>query len=157
MKIFDTGISLKHRRAPLQIFSALCDKKFSTENSDIPFLCIEFFNIRSFLKHWMVPPRIFSALWDKKIPTEKRETPHLLSIIFFHTRKYPKHRRDPLRSFFCSCEAKNYRESHDAPSYASKFSIPEFFWTTEGFSYEVFWYRETKNFRQEIVISPSHV
>ena len=42
-----------------------CGKDFSTEFSDIPFLCIKFFAIRNFLIHRSVPQRNFSVLWDK--------------------------------------------------------------------------------------------
>ena len=36
------------------------------------------------------------------------------------------------------------------PSYAWKFSIKEFFWNTEVFSDEIFWYSQTKTFRRKI-------
>ena len=42
LKIFDTRILSKHRRVLLRILSALWDKDFSTEFSDIPFLCRNF-------------------------------------------------------------------------------------------------------------------
>ena len=71
LKIFDTRIFSKHRSVLLQILSALWDKNFSTEFSDIPFLSIKFCAARNFLKHRTVPQRNFSVLWDKKNLNEK--------------------------------------------------------------------------------------
>ena len=120
-------------------FSVLYDWKFSTENREIPLLCIRFFDTQNFLKHWMVPLRIFSVLWDKKFSPEILVTPPppLLSITFFHTRNFLKHRKGSLQSFlvlwdkifstkpFCS------PDQLCSPSYAWKFPIPEFFWNTK--------------------------
>ena len=55
MRIFDTRILSKHRRVLLRNLSALWDKDFSKEFSDIPFLCIKFCHARKFLKHRSVP------------------------------------------------------------------------------------------------------
>ena len=44
MKIFDTRTFFKYRRIPLRNFSVLWDKKFSTENRDIPHFCIKYRN-----------------------------------------------------------------------------------------------------------------
>ena len=56
-------------------FSALWDKKFSTEFSDIRFFCISFCDTRNFLKHRSVPQRNFLLLWDQKFWTKSRDTP----------------------------------------------------------------------------------
>ena len=40
------------------------------------------------------------------------------------------------------------------PPYVWNISIPELFWSQEGFHYEVFRYSETTNFRQKNVTSP---
>ena len=74
LKIFGPRILSKHRRVLLRILSALWDKNFSTEFSDIP-LCIKFCDTRNFLKHRSVPQRNFSVLYDTKFSTEKRDTP----------------------------------------------------------------------------------
>ena len=66
-------------------FSALRDKKFSTELSDIRFLCIKFCDARIFLKHRSVPQRNFSVLCDKKFLTENViPPPSLMHKIFRH-------------------------------------------------------------------------
>ena len=44
MKFFDSRTFLIYRSVPQRNFSALWDKKFSTECRDIPFFCISFFN-----------------------------------------------------------------------------------------------------------------
>ena len=65
MEISDTRIFLTYKRVLLRIFSALWDKKISTENSDIPFLFIKFFDTRNFLKQRSVPQRNFLVLRQK--------------------------------------------------------------------------------------------
>ena len=62
LKLFDTRVLSKHRRVLLRILSVLWDKDFSTEFSDIPFLCIKFCDAWNFLKHRSVPQRNFSVL-----------------------------------------------------------------------------------------------
>ena len=98
----------QHRRVPLQNVSALWDKKFSPENLDTPpppLLIHKLFRYRKFseTQHGRVLQRNFSALWDKKFPTKNIDTPSphppsLLSINFFDTRTFVKHRRVPIRS-----------------------------------------------------------
>ena len=56
--------------------SALWDKNFSKEFSDIPLLCINSCDTRNFLKHRTVPQRKFLVVWQK-FSTEKRDTPSL--------------------------------------------------------------------------------
>ena len=69
--------------SPTNFFGTL-RQKISTENSDIPFLCIKFFDTQNFLKH--SPTKFFGTVRQKN-STEKHETPppplHLLSIKFF--------------------------------------------------------------------------
>ena len=87
----------KHRRVPLRSFSALSDKKFSTEPLDThpppPPLSIIFLATGNFLKqHRRVPLRSFSALWDKKFFRRKLLiSPPVLVINFFATRVFLKH------------------------------------------------------------------
>ena len=50
--------------SPTNFFGTVRQKK-STENSDIPFLCIKFFDTRNFLKHRSVPQRNFLVLRRK--------------------------------------------------------------------------------------------
>ena len=75
----------------------------------------------------------------------------LLSIIFFFdTKNFLENRRVPLQSFsFRSCETKNFDKTVKLPpSFAWKFSIPEFFRNTEVFFYE-FYRHWDKNFSTE--------
>ena len=81
-----TRTFLKHRMVPwrsffgpeifLRILSALWDKDFSKEFSDIPFLCMKFCDTPNFLKHRSVPQRNFPVQWDKKFWTKSRDTPY---------------------------------------------------------------------------------
>ena len=48
LKLFDARILSKHRRVLLRILSALWDEDFSTELSDITFLCIKFWYTKMF-------------------------------------------------------------------------------------------------------------
>ena len=77
--------------------------------------------------------------------------PNLLSINFFRTRKFLKHWRDPLRSFWVMWYKKLSTKLWCPPSYVWNFSIPEFFWRTDFFRHY-----ETKKVQQRIVICPSY-
>ena len=83
----------------VQSFSALWDKRFPTENSDIAFLCKRCFNTRIYLKHGKGPLRKFLALRGKIFSIGNSDMP-FLCIKFFDIRFFLKHRRVPLRKFF---------------------------------------------------------
>ena len=59
------------------------------------------------------------------------------------------------RKFFRTVRTKKLAKNPDTPN-IQKILIPERFWNTEGFSYQNFWYCETKKFQQKIVINPSY-
>ena len=59
---------------PYENFSALWDKKFSTENCDTPIMH-KIFRYPKFSETLKGCPRNFSALWDKKFSTENCDTP----------------------------------------------------------------------------------
>ena len=68
MKFLDNRTFLKYRRVPQRNLLALWAKKFPTENRDIPFLFINFFDT-SHLKLYEAldgSSRSFLVLWDKK-------------------------------------------------------------------------------------------
>ena len=67
-------------RYPKKLFGILRLQKSSTEGSDILFLCMKFFNTRSFSKHWRVSHKKFRYCESNKL-TQKRDNPHLLSIV----------------------------------------------------------------------------
>ena len=52
--------------SPTKLFGAM-RQKISTEISDIPFLCINFFDTRNFLKHQKIPQRNFLVLRQKTL------------------------------------------------------------------------------------------
>ena len=58
-KLFDARSFLKYRRDHLQSFSALWEKRFPTEISDITLLCKRSFDTRIFLKHGRIPYESF--------------------------------------------------------------------------------------------------
>ena len=64
-KFFDARFFLKHRMEHVQSLSALWDKGFPTEISDIPFLCRRCFDTRIYLKHRRGSLRHFLVLRDK--------------------------------------------------------------------------------------------
>ena len=65
--------------------------------------------------------------------------PLLLSLKIFHTRKFLKHRRVPLRTISVPWDKKNFdgKSWHRPLSSSQNFSIPESSWKTEGFLYEM--------------------
>ena len=68
-KFFDSRTFLIYRSVLQRNFSALWDKKFSTESRDIPFFCISFFDTWHLTLSETLDgsSRSFSLLWDKKI------------------------------------------------------------------------------------------
>ena len=71
--------------------------------------------------------------------------PSLLSIKFFPYQKFLETQNGSLAKFFRSCQKKNFDKTVKfPPSFARKFSIPEFFRHTEVFSYEFYRHCETK-------------
>ena len=105
-----------------------------------PLLCMKIFDKRIFLKHQSVLQWNIFVQWDKNSSTENRDTPPLPLIhkIFFPTRNFLKHRMVPWRSFFGPVRRENFDKTVKLPpSFAGKFSIPQFFRNTEVFSYEL--------------------
>ena len=139
-----------------KVFSTVGQNYFDGKSWYPPLLSsLTFFDTRNFLKLRRVPLRNFSALWDKTILTENRDTrPSLLSLTFFDTRNFLKLRKVPLRKFSALWDKIILTENRDTRpfSHPKHFSIPETFWTWEGFLYETFRHSETKQFWLKIVI-----
>ena len=74
-KFFDARKFLKHRTDHLQSFSALWEKRFPTDSSDLPFLFKRCFDTRIYLKHGRGPLRNISVLWDKNFEKKSWYTP----------------------------------------------------------------------------------
>ena len=101
----------QHRRVPLRIFSALWDKKNSTENLDTPPspLIHKLFRYRKFFEtqRRRFQLRNFSALWDKRFSTENLDTPPPLSKNFLATGNFLKHSAEGFNyEIFRHCETK---------------------------------------------------
>ena len=97
------------RSVLLRILSALWDKNFSTELSDIPFLCIKYCDTRNFLKHRTVPQRNFLVMCDKSFRRRNVIPPSLMHKVF----RYPKFSDKPKCSptkFFGSVSQKILNE-----------------------------------------------
>ena len=156
-KLFDTRIFLKHRRVPPRKLWTLRGKMLIAQNDDIPFLCVRFFETLFFLKHRRVHLRKVSVRWDKTVCTENRDTRHSLIPNFFDTRIFLKHRRVFLRIFSVVRERKRSTKIViivPPPTYPQNFSTSIFFWNTESFPYDGFWYCETSTLRRTVVMSP---
>ena len=100
-----------------------------------------FFRCQNFLKHRRVPLRSFSVLWVN-IFRQKIVAIPLLS-----------HKLYGIWSFVSETDILD-RKSCYPPSFSKNFSKPENLWNKEVFPYEIFRYRETKQFRRKIVIPP---
>ena len=116
IKVFDARIFPKPGRIPLRNFLVQWDKKYSTGNSDITFLCKKFFEARRVLTHWKDTPRNFPAPWDKNV-WRRKVIPPLLSMKIFHTRNILILDETPTNIF--GTETKNLRGNNViSPSYA---------------------------------------
>ena len=86
-KICETRNFVKHRSVSTRNFSALWNRKVSTDNSEVPLLSLRFFDTRFFLKHRTVALRIFSVMWDTDFDQKLWYTPLFLIQNYF---RYPK-------------------------------------------------------------------
>ena len=125
----------QHRRLPVRNFSALWDKRFSTENLDTPPPYPNIFYTRNQCNSKGFPYGNFRYCETKIF----RRTililpPPLLSINFFSTGNSLKHSTEGFTcETFRQCEAKNFRRKNlDTPPalLSINFSLPENFWNT---------------------------
>ncbi len=137
----------------LRNFSALWDKKFSTENLDTP--PSPLLSIHIFRQPPRVPLRNVSV--RKKFSTENLDTPPPLLSTLSET----QHRRVPRQNFFGTVRQKIFSTTENLDTPPSPFLSIHFFaagnflkHSTEGFTYEIFRHCETKNFRRKILILP---
>ena len=140
--------------SPTKCFGSMRRKSFRRKSWYTP-LMHKIFGYPKLLKHERVPLRKISVLWEKTISTENRDTrPLLLSLAFLHTGNFLKHRRvlyEMFRYWHKKILTEN-RYTSPLPSCPESFPIPEMFWSTEGFPYEIFRHCETKNFQRKIVL-----
>ena len=118
----------------------------------------EKFWIKNFFKHKIVLHWNILAQWDKIFSTENRDNSPLSSIKNF---PLPKNLWNaewfPGEVFSVLWDKRNFRQNlESSPSFAWKFSIPDFFWNTEVFSYEFYRQCETINFQRSLVIPPCY-
>ena len=146
------------RGSPTKI-SPQWDNKFSIENRYTLFSGINFFDTWNFLKHRSFPLRIDSVLWDKTI---WRKIVILASslIAFFRYQIFCQTQKGSSTIFLRTVTQKFLTEKRDNPSlppslFSVIFSIPEFWWNTERFPYEVFRYFQRTFFVWKIVTKPS--
>ena len=122
LSFFETGNFQKHRseRFLYEIFWALWDKISDTKswhNSLKP----KIFRYPKLMTHWWVPLRSFSALSDKKFWQKIVIFPPLLSLSFFETRNFQKHRSERfLYEIFRHCETKFSTQNRDITLWSLK-------------------------------------
>ena len=109
------------RKVSLRNFSALWDKIFDTKswhNSLKP----KTFRYPKLMTHWWVPLRSFSALSDKNFWQKiVIFPPPLLSLSFFETRNFQKHRSERfLYEIFVHCETKFSTQNRDITLWSLK-------------------------------------
>ena len=163
LTILDTINFLRHTRFPPQKFSALWDKKISTENLDTrppPFLIHKLFHKRKFseTEQRRVALRNNTELSDKTILMEKRDNSPLSYPIHFSIPKVFWNKEGFPDKNFRHCETKKiWRELFIVSPplffinfFASGISLEH---STEGFLYEMFCYCENEQVRRKIVIT----
>ena len=132
-------------------FSALWDKKFSTEICDTPYYA-ESFSIRQIFWDIEGMPTNFFGTVRPKIFDGKTWYP-LVCIKFLDTPNFLKHWRY-AHEIFRHCETKSFRRKNVIPPVCIKFfDSPDFLkhWRD---AHEIFRHCETKNFRRKLVIPP---
>ena len=96
---------------------------------------------------------IFCTVRQKKVKRKSWYIPKMPKK--FWNPKKVKHQLVPPPNVSATWVKKQFPHNRDTPN-IQKILIPERFWNTEGFSYQIFWYCETKKFQQKIVINPSY-
>ena len=95
-------------------------------------------------------PTKFFLTVRQKFPTENRDTAPISPWIFFHTRKFLKHRRDPLRSFSVLWDKKFSTKPWCPPPLHENFWYQTFFETQTGSSTKFFGTVKEKNFDRKL-------
>ena len=122
-KVFRYPKLMKHWRVPLQKFSALWGKKFSTEDLDTPTphptpspphpLIHKLFRYQKFSETQIrrVPLRNFSALWDKEtFDKESWYSPSPLIHKFFRYQKFCETQKGSPMKFFGTVRQKKFNK-----------------------------------------------
>ena len=119
-------------------FSTLWDQNFLTEKCDTtpPLFIHKIFRNQKFSQKKQDYLTKFSGtVKHKNFDWKSWYPPLLIHKIIFPTRNFLKHRMLPWRSFFGPVRWKKFDKTVKLPpSFAWKFSIPEFFRNTEVFS-----------------------
>ena len=119
-KIFRYPKLMLHWWVPLRSLSALWDNIFDTKswhNSLKP----KFFRYPKLMTDWWVPLRSFPALSDKKFWQKIVIFPPLLSLCFFETKNFQKHRSQRfLYEIFRHCERKFSTKNRDITLWSLK-------------------------------------
>ena len=136
-------ILFKHRGVPLRSFSVLWDENFQQKIRISGFMQ-KIFRYHKFSKAQTVSTTKFFKTSRQKTSKENRDIP-VLCRKFFGSRNFLKYRRVLSRNVSVVWDKKPRQKIVICPSYAKKSSIPEIFWNTEGFFYEMFRFCEAKN------------
>ena len=135
LNFLDNICFLKNRKVPLQFFSVLWDRKFSTKIRDIPISIVKFFDTGKSLKQRNFPLQNWSVFWDKKFKIVK--IPPLMHYVF-DSRHFLQH-QIPSSKFFDTVRQIFLMENLDTlpPLNPKVFRLQFFFGTvTQKFSTE---------------------
>ena len=103
----ETRKLLKHRSVSSKNFSALWNKKISTDNSEVPLISLSFFDSRFFPKHRRVALPIFLVLWDKSLEKKSWQTPSSPIKKKLRNKKFSETPKCFRTKFFGTVEQKN--------------------------------------------------
>ena len=154
LQTFDARSFLKHRTDHLQSFSALWEKRFPTEISDITLLCKKCFDTRIFLKHGRIPYESFRRCETKFFQLKLvicRSYPYDFSVPDFSETQ-----KGSTTKNFGKVRQKFLKKNRDKPRLllSKKFAKSKVFRNTEMFPHEIFRHCETKKYQQRILKSP---
>ena len=142
-------IFLEHSWVLRRNFLVLWQKQLLSKNRDVPHLCLNFFDTRTFWITSVLLGIVFFR-WEKTYSTENCDTrPFPWSLLFFDSRFFLKDRRVPLRKI-------KTKKNFDGKSGISPL-MHDFFWypnppETQELLFKMFRFCETKQFRLKIVI-----
>ena len=150
INFFDTKSFLENKRVPLQSSSFRSCETKNFDKTVMPRSYAWKFSMKKIVLQWNI-----LVQWEKNFSTENRDTSPPLIHKFFPYQKFSETQNGSLAKFFRSCEIKKIFNKNVKlpPSFAWKFSIPEFFRNTEVFSYELYRHWD-KNFSTEFIDIP---
>ena len=123
---FHTRNFLKHKKVPLRNFSVLWNRKFSTQNRDIPLLWLKFFNTRKKWNSQRFPYESFGTVRHEKSTENRVNPPFWLIMVISPTCKNSSVTRNFVIQKRVRYEVFQENETKNSPTENRKTPLPPY-------------------------------